>query len=240
MFLLVSVITLWLLCMSFVIVLTQRSPGRAVWDVGNEQEWSGVLIGSPYPILIPDQPEEAALLVVGMGKFGAQDALTDAFNHRVTLRGFELWRDGRHLIELTPEPDAVVIEEAVDNNEIPTLQLIEEELIDLVGEITDGKCYLGAMKPGDGYGHRSCAALCLHGGLPPMFVAESDVGGILYPLLIVDGSSTLDADVISLVASRVRVRGQRGTIAGLPVITTHKRDIELMSSELTAYMPSQP
>jgi hypothetical protein len=40
----------------------------------------------------------------------------------------------------------------------------------LRGEIVDSKCYLGAMRPGQGKTHKLCANLCLIGGIPPLFV----------------------------------------------------------------------
>lgn len=225
--LLVALLTLWFLSLAAIFVLTQRDPGRAVWSNSNEQTWSGVLIESPYPMLIPDDTADTLpLLVVSMGKAGAHEALRDAFDHRVTLRGYALEREGRHMIELSPDPDAIVINQPISDSERPVIDDQHAESLELIGEIIDGKCYLGAMKPGDGFGHRSCAALCLRGGLPPMFVAESDIGDIFYPLLLVDGSCELDDDTIDLVACRVRVHGQLAHIAGLPVLMVNKQDMQ--------------
>jgi hypothetical protein len=41
------------------------------------------------------------------------------------------------------------------------------------GEIVDSKCYLGVMNPGKGKVHRDCAARCLSGGIPPIFVTSN-------------------------------------------------------------------
>ena len=38
----------------------------------------------------------------------------------------------------------------------------------LKGEIYDPKCAFGAMKPGFGKPHRSCAIRCISGGVPPI------------------------------------------------------------------------
>lgn len=45
--------------------------------------------------------------------------------------------------------------------------------VTLDGELVDSKCYLGTMKPGDGKTHKSCAILCLRGGIPPLFVSKA-------------------------------------------------------------------
>ncbi len=225
--LLIAFLVVWFVSLSGVLVLTQRSPGTAVWDNSNEQTWTGRLIPKPYPMLIPDDSDNTTpLLVVAMGKLGAHTQLADAFNHRVTLRGFELTREGRRIIELAPEPGAIAIARPLGEQEIPKVVPAASGFIELVGEITDGKCYLGAMKPGDGFGHRSCAALCIRGGLPPMFVAESDLGSVIYPLFVVDGSTSLNEETIQLVACRVRLRGTLGSIAGIPVLSVKQDDIQ--------------
>ena len=47
----------------------------------------------------------------------------------------------------------------------------------MAGEICDGKCETGAMRPGNGIAHRACAILCLAGGVPPVFVTAAPGGG---------------------------------------------------------------
>ena len=226
----IALMIIWLSATAIILVLTQRAPGIATWDNSNEQTWTGLFIEKPYPMLISDDPEAPyPLLIVSMGKKGAHDRLRDAHCHRISIRGYELQREGRHLIELSDAPEAIEIGEAVDPKLCPTMSILSEKPVVLTGEITDGKCYLGAMKPGDGLGHRSCAMLCLRGGLPPMFVAESDLGDILYPLLIVDGSTQLDEACMPKVACRVHIHGRIGVIAGMPVFDTTSNQITLAS-----------
>lgn len=228
----IVLLALWLSMMGSVLVLTQRDPGAAVWDTSNERTWSGTLVEHPYPMLIPDDTDtQQALFVVAMGKRGAHDRLRPGFGHRVTLRGYELQREGRRMIELAETPDALQIGEPTTqpplfSHQNPDLDT-NQDRVELIGEIIDGKCYLGAMKPGDGFGHRACATLCLQGGLPPMFAAEGETGTTLYPLLIVDDSTELDDATLSKVARRVRIQARTGTVAGLPVLFTNADAIEL-------------
>ncbi|MGI9422759.1 MAG: hypothetical protein ACR2PA_06170, partial [Hyphomicrobiaceae bacterium] len=64
----------------------------------------------------------------------------------------------------------------------------------LKGEICDGKCLAGAMRPGRGLAHRACANLCLIGGVPPIFVASEPVAGSQFFLLAdQDGNALPDA-----------------------------------------------
>ncbi|MGI9432480.1 MAG: hypothetical protein ACR2PQ_09715, partial [Myxococcota bacterium] len=53
----------------------------------------------------------------------------------------------------------------------------------LVGEICDGKCLGGAMRPGTGLSHKACANLCVTGGVPPVFVSTGAVAGSKFFLL---------------------------------------------------------
>ena len=53
----------------------------------------------------------------------------------------------------------------------------------LAGEICDGKCLAGAMRPGTGLAHKACANLCLSGGVPPVFVSSQPVEGSEFLLI---------------------------------------------------------
>jgi len=59
--------------------------------------------------------------------------------------------------------------------------------MELKGEIVDPKCYFGVMKPGKGKIHRSCAVLCISGGIPPV-LATTDENNISEYYLITDTS----------------------------------------------------
>lgn len=87
-----------------------------------------------------------------------------------------------------------------------------ERDVTLTGELLDGKCYLGAMKPGDGAAHRACAMLCIRGGLPALFIADSgDERGRVYWATGGLGQG-LGEDLVPLVARRVQVRGRERTL----------------------------
>ena len=90
----------------------------------------------------------------------------------------------------------------------------------------DGKCYLGAMKPGDGQGHRSCAVLCLRGHLPPMIATTQPDGTTGYHLLVIDGTTELSDEVLAMVARPVRIAGMVAhDYEGLSVLYAKSEDI---------------
>jgi hypothetical protein len=53
----------------------------------------------------------------------------------------------------------------------------------LTGEICDGKCSLGVMRPGNKPAHKACANVCLLGGVPPVFITTTPVFGTQYLLM---------------------------------------------------------
>ena len=77
----------------------------------------------------------------------------------------------------------------------------------LTGEICDGKCYAGAMRPGRGLAHRGCAEICLIGGVPPVFVSTAPVEGASFLLMGHADGSPVTADVLARVATLVEAEG---------------------------------
>ena len=219
----IILIAIWGLLTSLLLVLAQRSPGEAVWDISNEKTWSGLLTDDPYPILIT---QTDTLLVVNMGKTGAHEQLEPFFGTQITLSGYELQREGRRMIELSPDgikPSSAPI--AVD---LPMLEVLDDQPTLHTGEIIDGKCFLGAMKPGDGFAHRSCAILCLKGGLPPMFAPDGLKEGQEFPLVILDGKAILPEDLHRFVACRVELQAHRAQFGSIPLLLIVPESIRVL------------
>ncbi|MEM7629745.1 MAG: hypothetical protein AAF356_10035 [Planctomycetota bacterium] len=201
---------------------SQRHPGDAVWDIAAERSWSGTLVLEPYPMLVDS--EGVGWFVVGIGKFGVLDRVASYDGAAVIVRGYSLQRDHRRMIELSPDKGA--IEPFGAHSGVTNSVAAPVREVAFVGEIVDGKCYLGAMKPGDGKAHKACATLCIEGGLPPLVAGEIPGAGGLYPLLRVDGHSVLPSEVLALVGEPVRIRGRLGEINGLPVLDIKAGDVE--------------
>jgi hypothetical protein len=77
----------------------------------------------------------------------------------------------------------------------------------ITGEICDGKCAAGAMRPGTGLGHRACATLCLDGELPAVFVATAPVGGSVFLLLGGADGGPMPAALRPRIGQRITLEG---------------------------------
>ncbi len=197
----VATIALALLLASAGIAALQRDPGPAVWDTTREQTFTGLVLANPYPAL---ETSDGTYLVVEMGKRGAQERLGPLHTQTARLTGFVLEREGRRMIELAPDPSAVT---PLDERRTSDTTLFVGEEITLTGEILDAKCYLGAMKPGDGKAHKACATLCIDGGIPPMLYATRADGSKGYYVLTARDATPAPGLVRDYLAEPVRVRG---------------------------------
>ena len=78
----------------------------------------------------------------------------------------------------------------------------------IAGEICDGKCYVGAMRPGRGLAHKACANLCLIGGVPPVFVSSGSIEGSSFFLLADPDGGPLPDLVRDLVGVGLELEGE--------------------------------
>ncbi|MDH4439245.1 MAG: hypothetical protein QE284_02570 [Rhizobium sp.] len=78
----------------------------------------------------------------------------------------------------------------------------------LTGEICDGKCYAGAMKPGTGLAHKACANLCITGGVPPVFVTTSPVEGRNFLLMAGPDGGPLPRELLDQTAMLIELEGE--------------------------------
>ncbi|MFG0294252.1 MAG: hypothetical protein ACF8MJ_14015 [Phycisphaerales bacterium JB050] len=200
-------VLLWIGAMAAGLVAWRmQDPGTGIWDTSNEQTWEGVLHADPYPLLeIDGAGTTEVVLLVEMGKTGTDRAR--AFDgRRVSVTGFELERDGRRIFELVPEDRAIsAIEGEVVGGGFATTPV---RSVTLRGEIMDSKCFLGAMKPGEGQGHRACAILCIRGGIPPMLVTRDAAGTASYYLLVNEDGSGLAPDALDRIGEPVEITGE--------------------------------
>ncbi|MBL0926668.1 MAG: hypothetical protein IBJ11_03315 [Phycisphaerales bacterium] len=196
---------------------SQRSPGEAVWDDGKPRTISGVLLTRPYPVLLTD--DGVSVLLVEVGKHGPRD-LAHAEGRRCEIVGWPLEREGRTMIELEPGADAVRPGSA--HGPVPAARSLGR--VALRGEIVDSKCYLGAMKPGEGKTHKACATLCVRGGIPPMLAVDTP-GGPRFVLVADADGGPMPAECTAFIAEPVEVRGELFERGGLYTIRTRAADM---------------
>lgn len=188
---------------------TQDDPGGGT-DSATEVTLEGVLVALPYPTLtLPAAGGETArtILLSGAGKMAPEfDAALDGRTVRAT--GYMLNRGALEMLQVT-EP----LRRADADLSMPPSQDIGTWRI--TGEICDGKCLAGAMRPGSGIAHRACANVCVTGGVPPVFLATGPVEGRNHLLLADPGGGPLVERFRGLTALHVTLEGmveQRGSI----------------------------
>ncbi|HUG63204.1 MAG TPA: hypothetical protein VMP03_15260 [Methylomirabilota bacterium] len=181
--------------------------GRFDNELGPEA-MTGVLEQHPYPILrvpaLGGRPARAVMLS-GQGKAGVQDPSAALAGKTVEVGGVFVKRGdvdillvggrvGLRAAEGDPPPPEIA----------PAVPLGRWRL---TGEICDGKCYAGAMKPGRGLAHKACANLCITGGLPPVLVMALPVEGATMVLLADRDGGPLPDAVLDYTATPVEIEG---------------------------------
>jgi hypothetical protein len=181
-------------------------PGPGTFDIADgEQVLQGILTIDPYPLLHLSRdaahPQGHTLLLSGDGKRGPSLPAGTMAGQVVSVKGYLLKRgtiDMMMVDDLTPLPspgDAVA----------PAQRLGRWRI---VGEICDGKCYSGGMRPGAGLAHKACANLCLIGEVPPVFVSTMPVAGATFLLLTDQDGNRMPDAIRDYVAVRVRLEGE--------------------------------
>ncbi|MEM1382583.1 MAG: hypothetical protein AAGG06_02955 [Pseudomonadota bacterium] len=196
--------------LGYAVSATQDDPGdgRFRWDVGR-QEVVGVLTASPYPVLRVTQATERyregqVLMLSGQGKRGVVTEAAALDGQAVRVVGIGLTRGDLEMIQVSGR-NGLLAEDAG-----PAAPITPEDLgrWRLTGEICDGKCYAGAMRPGTGLAHKACANLCLIGGVPPVFVATGPVEGRQFFLMAGQDGGPLSDGSLDYVGALVEAEGQ--------------------------------
>lgn len=156
---------------------TVNDPGGAT--LTGDHTLTGVLVTQPYPVIVldpdSDHPLGHGVLLSGGGKRGIQDAAASLSGKRVRVTGFGTRRGTLDMLLVAS------LEPAEGATPTPTRQPLG--IWRLTGEICDGKCELGIMRPGSGLSHKACANVCVAGGVPPVLVTTAPVAGTQFLLI---------------------------------------------------------
>jgi hypothetical protein len=207
--------------MAVLLVVQQRGFSDAMFEYGTLTTIEGELIREPVPFLrVPAKGSSASkplferLLLIGLGKHGADSTLANWERSHGTLagktlkiRGTLIYHEGKAALELTEEADALL---SVTKPVTPTVPTVVQSLgsVSMQGEITDPKCFLGVMKPGDGRPHRSCAIRCIAGGIPPLLYVNNGHGQRNGYVLVGAQGEPINDQVLGYVGKGVQVRGR--------------------------------
>jgi hypothetical protein len=199
--------------LGIVLVLTQRTIGKAVFEWGTIKPFSGILSTQPYPHLLVARPGKSsgtssAYYLVAPFKFALKPEALAAFNGKpVSLKGTLIYRGNQTTIEARPES----LQPATESAQLNTLSADNQRenlgRQTLVGEIVDSKCYLGVMNPGQLTPHRSCAVRCISGGIPPVLLVSPKTGPPLYFLLVSGDGRAVNKEVLNMVGEPVQITG---------------------------------
>jgi hypothetical protein len=187
--------------------------GGYVNELGRDH-LTGVLETRPYPLLrVPakDGRPARAVMLAGQIKTGVQSAAASLDGAVVDAGGVFVRRGDLDML-LVGGP--VGLRASTGGTGLPRPSAPASlGRWRIVGEICDGKCAAGAMRPGTGLSHKACANLCITGGVPPVFVTTAPVEGAGFLLLA-------DADGGPLPARHLARTGERVAIEG----TVERRD----------------
>ena len=193
---------------ALLLVVGQMQFANSAFEYGKLSSFEGIVVTRPFPTLLVTRPGQVGqqdkysrYLLVAPGKHGADVLVAGFAGKQVHLQGQLIYREGGTMVEITPGSIAVI-----DN--APAVQETTHDLgpVTLTGEIVDGKCYLGVMNPGQGKVHGDCAARCLSGGIPPIFISTDRHEQLL--LVGLDGRA-LGRDVLrEFIAEPIQIQGE--------------------------------
>jgi hypothetical protein len=194
---------------AWLVAATANDPGDGAFrfDWG-PQTVTGVVEAAPYPILHVTAAERFpaghTLMLTGVGKTGVQDPVAALDGRVVAATGIVLKRGDLDMLQVDGGSMGLVAADGAAAAPAP------EPLgrWRLTGEICDGKCYAGAMRPGEGLAHRACATLCVTGGVPPVFVTTAPVEGAGFLLLAEADGGPLGPAALAHTATLVEAEGE--------------------------------
>jgi len=189
------------------LAMKQMRFANSVFEYGKMRNFEGTIATVPYPALLVERPgmtgqqsKCSRYLLVAPGKHGADDLVAGFEGKKVRVQGQLIYRDGGTMVEITPR--SVTLLDTMPAANEPTRDL---GAVTVTGEIVDSKCYLGVMNPGQGKVHRDCAARCLSGGVPPIFVTSN---GDQFLLVDPDGHALSHDAMREFVAEQITVQGE--------------------------------
>lgn len=233
------VISLMLLVLAaaLLLVVGQTPFANSTFEFGKTQTFEGIIETAPYPVLLVARPGKtersekySRYLLVAPGKHGAGGLVVGLNGKQVRMQGQLIYRAGGTMIEVKPGSltkleDAPAVPGNSRNLGSATLE----------GEIVDSKCYLGVMNPGQGKVHRDCAARCLSGGIPPLFVTEER--GDQYVLTDSGGNSLRNDILREFVGESISLRGEVVEIGEVRQLRILASSLHHTSSELSLRAP---
>ena len=185
----------------------QDDPGDSAWrfDWGR-QTVTGVVYTQPAPhayIVEGNEriPAGHTLMFTAGGKFSVLPRAEKLDGQLATLSGVILKRGDLDMMQVRGGTNGLQPAEG----DVPAVPVEQLGRWRLAGEICDGKCLAGAMRPGTGLAHKACANLCLIGDIPPVFVSTQPVEGSAYLLVAGPDGQRMPREWLDLTALYIEV-----------------------------------
>ncbi|WP_187428886.1 hypothetical protein ROLI_016580 [Roseobacter fucihabitans] len=189
--------------------VAQDDPGEGAFrfDYGR-QTVTGVIELTPYPLLRVTQGNERikpghTLMLAGGGKNNVDSRAIPLEGQLAQASGVILERGDLDMMQLRGGRGGLDAAEGA----APQMEVDQLGRWKLAGEICDGKCLAGAMRPGRGLAHKACANLCLLGGVPPVFVSTRPVEGSQFLLITGPDGERLPEKAYDYVAQFISLEG---------------------------------
>jgi hypothetical protein len=208
------------------IAALQAPFAASVFEYGDERELVGVIRELPAPHLVVAGPActevcsaQSSWWLAHYGtKHGAAELVRGLDGRAVRLRGVLVYRGDQTLLDVVPGSVQPIEAAASDAPAKPAvIEALGEQT--LRGEIVDGKCHLGVMRPGSGKVHRACAARCIASGAPPLlWVRDAAADRDVHLLLVGADGRALGRELLAWVAEAVEVTGRVERHDGLLVL----------------------
>jgi hypothetical protein len=212
---------------AYVIASTQNDPGNGAF-VGRANA-IGVMTALPYPILHVTEsqqfPDGTALILSGGGKIGVQGRADPLDGQMVRAAGARIARGDLTGLQLRGGRNGLRAEEGTSPI---TLERASLGTWRMTGEICDGKCLAGAMRPGRGLAHKACANLCLIGGVPPVFVSSGKVDGTEFFLVADENGNPIPESFYDYTAIFIEAEGEIEQLGTLKIFKIREDSIKVI------------
>jgi hypothetical protein len=213
------------------VALPPRETGS--WDSG---DFEGVLVTRPYALVrVPATGRMAAhsVLLVDEWKFGVTLGPEFHDGDSVHAQGYALRRGEVTILQLVgplqPAGHPVSVPPALTDSGMQTLS----------GEIVDGKCWAGAMNPGEGKAHRGCGSLCLLGNVPALFIPHGTASASAWYVLADADGNPLDEAIRAHVGEPQTLRGRVYDAADLHEFRIDRQTADRLLTFAAASAPEQ-
>ena len=218
----------------------QKTAANSSFEFDTLTSITGIYYQAPYSMLrvtlAPGEFKDIVLL--GFGKYGANPYLDqirekhgDLLNKKLTIRGNLIYFNGRTLLQIDESTELTV----EDNTGPAVAEAIYLGEKSLEGEIVDPKCYFGVMKPGYGKIHRSCAARCISGGIPPVLVSHDDQNTPKYYLLADLKGNPINKDIIPYIGQPSLLKGNVQQMGDWHIFRIDVADIQKLDKHSQIY-----